>query len=216
MFMKNLMRWLNPRYAWIAKGLFREPIRILDAGAGPADARIAKRLFPRCYFAAVNIAPLNEEQLKEFDAYHQIDLNTSDLAFLPDEGFDYVISSHTIEHLEDGRKTVAKLCDKVRHGGRLYLEWPSLESKNFPLRGFGLNFFDDPTHLRTFPINEISEIVISHGFSIDYVGYRRMWLRALLSPALVILHSIQNREIVLFDFWDITGFCYVLRGTKGT
>ncbi len=212
--MKTLTRYFNPRYAWLATHFFRRPIRILDVGAGPADARIAKRLFSSCNFVAVNIAPLEDDRQCEFDAYHQVDLNGSQLTFLPDEGFDYVISSHTIEHLDDGRKTVAMLCDKVRPGGRIYIEWPSIESMCFPIRNLGLNFFDDPTHVRTFEIDEISDIVRSHGFLIQYVGFRRIWLRIVFSPILVVLHSIRKRQLVLYDFWDITKFAYVLRGIK--
>ncbi len=209
-----VIRQLNPRYSRLPRAAFDKQVRILDVGAGPGDAKLAKRLYRGCHFEAFNIAPLDPDQMKTFDAYYVADLNAGDLSRAPDNSFDYVISSHTIEHLNDGRIIVEQLCDKVRSGGQLYLEWPSVESMTFPIRGVGLNFFDDPTHVRTFAIDEISNILTSRGFLIDHAGVRRIWLRSLFSPILIVLHSIQNRRIVLFDLWDLTRFCYVLMGTK--
>lgn len=210
---RTLTRRLNPRYAYLPPP-GDAPFRILDIGAGPEDGRIAKALFPAGHFEAVNIAPLDAEQRDAFDVYHQRDLNNDDLSFLPESGFDYVISSHTIEHLEDGPRTVAQMCRKVRPGGRIYLEWPSVESETFPIKGFGLNFYDDGTHIRTFPRADIAAVLTAEGFDIEYSGFRRMWLRILIAPLLVIRRSLQLRRLVLYDLWDMTGFCYVIRATR--
>lgn len=211
-----LTRRLNPRYAYLPISALpaHAPFRILDIGAGPEDGRIARTLFPGCHFEAVNIAPLDTSQRDAFDAFHQVDLNGSDLSFLPEGGFDYVISSHTIEHLEDGPRTVAQMCRKVRPGGQIYLEWPSVKSETFPIKGVGLNFYDDGTHLRTFPRAEIEAVLQAEGFDIDYSGYRRMWLRMLIAPLLIIRRSLKLRRLVLYDAWDITGFCYVIRAAR--
>lgn len=209
-----LRRRLNPRYAWLPGDFFGKAVRILDAGAGKDDARIAKALFADCRFEGYNIADIGDARASGFDVYHRTDLNRSDLAGSPDGAYDYVVSSHTLEHLEDGRRLVARLCDKVKPGGYLYLEWPSEKSRHFPLRGFGLNFFDDPTHVRTFAPEEIAGIARAQGFDIDHAGYRRMWLRILLSPALIVVHSLRSRRLVLYDWWDLTGFCCVVRARR--
>ena len=205
-----LVRLLNPRYAWLPADA--APARILDVGAAAEDARIAKSRFPSCRFEAVNIAEIGPSEAREFDAYHRCDLDDTDLSFLPDGAYDYVISSHTIEHLADGRATVARLCAKLRPGGLLYLEWPSVESLGFPIRGLGLNFHDDATHVRTFALDEIAEIVRAAGIEVEFAGRRRMWLRLLISPVLIAVHSLKRRRLVLYDCWDLTGFCYVVRG----
>jgi SAM-dependent methyltransferase len=209
---RQLVRLLNPRYAWLPPDA--SPARILDVGAGVEDARIAKSQFPACRFEAVNIAEIDQGAATDFDAYHRCDLNDTDLSFLEDASYDYVISSHTIEHLADGRATVARLCGKVRPGGLLYLEWPSVESLRFPVRGLGLNFYDDETHVRTFALEEIAEIVRAAGIDIEFSGPRRMWSRLLVSPFLVVMHSLTRRKLVLYDWWDLTGFCYVVRGKR--
>lgn len=213
---RALTRRLNPRYAYLPAPADGAPFRILDIGAGPEDGRIAKSLFPRCHFEAVNIAPLDPARRGAFDVYHQRDLNADDLSFLPDDSFDYVISSHTIEHLEDGPGTVAQICAKVRPGGRIYLEWPSVESETFPIRGLGLNFCDDDTHIRTFPRADIAAVLTAKGFEIEYSGFRRMALRMLIAPLLILRRSLKLRRLVLYDAWDITGFCYVIRAVRRT
>lgn len=213
-FRRFLTRQLNPRYAYVPAPVEGASIRILDIGAEPEDGRIAKTLFPASHFEAVNVRPLGAGQRDAFDVYHLRDLNKDDLSFLADDGFDYVISSHTIEHLDDGLRTVGQMCAKVRPGGRIYLEWPSVESKTFPIRGFGLNFYDDDTHIGTFRRQEIAAVLTANGFEIEYSGFRRMWLRILLSPLLVIRRSLNQRRLVLYDLWDLTGFCYVIRATR--
>jgi SAM-dependent methyltransferase len=209
-----LTRHLNPRYAYLPAPPDGAPFRILDIGAGPEDGCIAKALFPAVHVEAVNIATIEHARGDAFDVYHQRDLNVDDLSFLPDGSFDYVISSHTIEHLEDGPRTVAQMCPKVRPGGRIYLEWPSVESENFPIKGLGLNFYDDGTHVRTYPLANIEAMLTAEGFRIEYAGKRRIWLRILLSPLLIIRRSVKLRRLVLYDAWDISGFCYVIRAVR--
>lgn len=211
-----ITRLLNPRYAGLPAGFFHRPVRILDAGSGPKDALIARRLFATCWFEGINIADLPPDSMERqaFDRYHLIDLDHTDLGFVPDAAFDYVICSHTIEHLADGIALVPRLCAKVQPGGRLYIEWPSVASQTFPLRGVGLNFFDDATHQQTFPVKTVAAAIREHGLEIEYAGPRRQTARMLLSPALALYHALRARRMLLYDFWDLTGACSVVRATR--
>jgi SAM-dependent methyltransferase len=211
-----LTRVLNPRYASLPPAFLRKPVRILDAGCGPQEALIARRLFASCWFEGIDITdlPPGSPERRAFDRYHQVDLDQTDLSFVPDAGFDYVICSHTIEHLENGIALVARLCAKVRPGGRLYLEWPSVESQTFPVRGFGLNFFDDGTHKQTFPLETVAAVVEENGLVIEYAGRRRQVARMLLAPVLAACHSLRATRVTLYDFWDILGSCYVVRAMR--
>lgn len=211
-----LTRLFNPRYAWLPSAFFQHPVRILDAGVGPKDAINARRLFATCWFEGINIAdlPSGSPERRAFDRYHLVDLDQTDLRFVPDGGFDYVVCSHTIEHLDDGIALVARLCTKVRPGGGLYLEWPSVESQTFPLRGFGLNFFDDCAHKRSFPLEAVASVVRENGLEIGYAGRRRRIARMVLAPLLVAYRGLRTRRLTLFDLWDITGFCYVVQAMK--
>lgn len=211
-----LTRLLNPRYASLPAAFLRQPVRILDAGCGPREALIARNLFEGCWFEGIDIAdvPRGGPERRAFDRYHQVDLDETDLCFVPDADFDYVICSHTIEHVEDGLALVARLCAKVRPGGRLYLEWPSVESQTFPLRGFGLNFFEDGTHKQTFALEDVATVVQRNGLVIAHAGRRRQIARMLLAPMLATYHSLRARRVTLYDFWDLAGSCYVVRAMR--
>jgi SAM-dependent methyltransferase len=214
-----VIRALNSRYARLSPAFFARSVRVVDAGGGPMDARKAKRLFPHCWYEGINIArlPSPDPAGHGYDRYHLLDLDSTDLAFLPDRSYDLVVSSHTIEHLKDGLGVVARLCAKVRPGGGLYLEWPSIESTTFPVRGLGLRFDDDPTHRQTYALADVRLLVEREGLRIERAGTRRQWLRILLAPILVPFHSLRVRQPVLYDLWDVTGFAtslYAIRPTN--
>lgn len=211
-----IARLLNTRYSGLPPAFFARSARIIDAGGGPLDALKAKRLFRECWYEGINIdaLPTSSRAREAYDRYHVVDLNDTDLGFLPDRSFDLVVSSHTIEHLKDGVATVRRLCTKVGPGGLLYLEWPSLESVTFPIRGRGLRFDDDGTHRQTYGLNEIRAEVERQGLRVEFVRRRRQWLRMILAPVLVAYHSVRLRRLVLYDLWDVTGFCYTLRATR--
>lgn len=213
-----IARLLNTRYAGLPPSFFARPARIVDAGGGPLDALKAKRLFRACWYEGINIEalPTSSREREAYDRYHVLDLDETDLGFLPDRSFDLVVSSHTIEHLKDGVATVRRLCTKVGPGGFLYLEWPSVESVTFPVRGFGVRFDDDGTHRQTYGLDEIRTEVERHGLRIEFARRRRQWLRVILAPVLVTYHSVRFRRLVLYDLWDVTGFCYTLRAARPT
>jgi SAM-dependent methyltransferase len=207
----RVIRALNARYWYLESAFFDGPTRILDAGGGPVDARKAKQVVRDCWVEGVNIASRAPgADGAAYDRYHQVDLNHSDLAFLDDGSFDLVVASHTIEHLEDGLSVVRQLCRKVRPGGRLYLEWPAIKSLSFPIRGHGLNFWDDPTHTRTYPLTDVLNVVERAGLTVERAEPRRQLARMVLAPLLIVLHSLRSRRLVLFDLWDVTGFALVL------
>jgi SAM-dependent methyltransferase len=209
-------RALNGRYTSLPASVFSSSVRIVDAGGGPMDARKAKRLFAQCWYEGINIAELPPpgSEAHGYDRYHLLDLDATDLAFLPDRSYDLVVSSHTIEHLKDGLAVVERLCRKVKPGGRLYLEWPSVQSTTFPVRGLGLRFDDDPTHRKAYALDDVRRLVEREGLRIERAGVRRQWLRILLAPILVPYHSVRVRRPVLYDLWDITGFANSLRAVR--
>jgi len=213
----SFRRALHPRYAALPRQWFRRPIRVLDAGAGPADGVLARTfLAPGSRFEGINIVSLAEgsPERAAFDVYAVADLDESDLAFAPDGGYDYVVCSHTIEHLRDGLALVSRLAAKVAPGGRLYLEWPAPASERFPVRGLGLHFRDDASHIRTYTLAEVVAAVQRAGLEVEYAGPRRHWLRIALAPVLAAYHALRRRELKLYDLWDITGFALVVRARR--
>ena len=213
---KGIKARLNPRLIFLRKKRCGNRARILDVGAGPTDAALIKEAYPKCWLEAVNIwfpdAATKEYQF--FDHAHKIDLNTAGPSILPGKKFDYVISSHTIEHLKEGEPFLRGLCTQLLKGAHLYLEWPSPESETFPLSGFGLNFYDDHTHIKTYSIKEVTEVLQRCGLDILDQRRRRIWFRIILAPFLIIHRSIKVRRFVLYDLWDVTGFCNVVEARK--
>jgi SAM-dependent methyltransferase len=207
-----LKRAFNPRYSWLPRSLTIFGGRIVDVGAGPLDGQLAKKFWPGCYMVGVNIEP--EPVAGGFDEYHQIDLNKDDLSHLPASSFDYVVSSHLIEHIDDGMKTVDQMADLVCKGGLLYLEWPSEHSTRFPIKGVGLNFFDDETHVRTYSVKQVVDQLQAKGFEIISSGPRHHIGRMLLAPALCLRRSLAEGRLRLYDLWDYTGFCIVVRARR--
>ena len=90
--------------------------------------------------------------MKEF---HDLDLaeDLQKLDSFPDGFFDVAILSHVIEHLPNGTDVLSRVADKVKAGGRLYVEFPSVRSLKLPSFSAGvLHFCDDPTHVRRYEI----------------------------------------------------------------
>jgi SAM-dependent methyltransferase len=204
-----VQRLFNPRYSWIHPGETRPGARLLDVGAGAKDGRLARRYWPGAVVEGVSLGPA-----EGFDHYVQADLDGTDLTAFPLAQYDYVMSSHLIEHLQDGLRIVDQMAARVRPGGRIYVEWPSRASMRFPWKGVGLNFFDDPTHRQTYDLHEVVGRLEAVGFQIEKAGYRRHLGRMILSPVLALRTVIRERRLLLYDLWDVTGFCYVVRGVR--
>ena len=74
----------------------------------------------------------------------------------PDQIFDFVFSSHTLEHIENWQKVLQEWCAKIKLGGNLFLYLPHEES---PWR-------DSRAHKWTPKPTPIIKILESMGFSI--------------------------------------------------
>ena len=109
--------------------------------------------------------------------------------------FDIVISNHNIEHFEDPEGTFSAMVDKTKVGGSLFFATPSLDSVDFPSRGGGLNFYDDPTHFSPLDLYKLFESE-SHrlkctyykksakpfiwwflGWAQEYISKKKNWIR---------------------------------------
>lgn len=205
----TVRRLFNPRFSWIHPADAKPGARLLDVGAGAKDGWLAHLYWPGAVVEGVSLGPA-----EGFDRYVQADLDQEGLSAFPPGAYDYVVSSHLIEHVKDGLRIVDEMAARVRPGGRIYVEWPSRASMTFPWRGVGLNFFDDETHRQTYNLSDVVGRLEAAGFEIQKAGYRRHLGRMILSPILALRTVIRERRILLYDLWDLTGFCYVVRGVR--
>ena len=199
-----LKRQLNPRYNWLPSAARAEIGSILDIGGEGTDSFLAAQYLPRARFTAINIAV--PESLAPGAVFIQADLDRDGLAAVEGDRFDYVICSHTLEHLGRGTDLLADIAARIAPGGYLYLEWPSLRALDFPLRGLGLNFYDDPTHVTPIGLEKALDRLRQSGLTILVAGPRRNRFRQILAPLLFVRSCWKHRRVVLYDFWDWTGY----------
>lgn len=200
----QVKRLLNPRYSWLAPAVRASIRTVLDIGGTEIDCQLAARYLPGCHYTAVNIIkPVATPPGVEF---LQTDLDREGLSVLQGRRFDYVICSHTLEHLVRGKELLTEMGDLVGDGGYLYVEWPSERSQRFPLLGVGLNFHDDPTHVTSLSLQDAVTSLQESGFCILSAGPRRNRLRQWLAPLLLFHSWIKHGRFVLYDFWDWTGY----------
>jgi SAM-dependent methyltransferase len=84
---------------------------------------------------------------------------------LSTEPWDAIYASHFIEHLDDQDGFLSWCAENLKPGGKLYLEWPSVHSRELPGRqileqatGLKLSisaFKDDPTHKEMTPASNV-------------------------------------------------------------
>ena len=127
-----------------------------------------------------------------------------------DTDYDVIMMSHIIEHLSNGENVIDELSKKVKIGGEMYIEYPSIKSLNLPHMKGTLNFFDDNTHIRLYSLIELSNLLIKNGFIIERAGYRRDIIRRIINPFGIIIYFIIGKPIasLLWDYLDFAEFIY--------
>lgn len=192
----------------------RESLEILDIGCGnhsPLKFRInfTNRAIR---YTGIDKQKYNIDSRDIIDEFFLIDLELTGLAQLTKKKFDIVYFSHVIEHLDNGFEILKQIRSLQNTGGILYMETPSMKSLNLPhKKNSTLNFYDDPTHKRVYPLNEIiSELKANH-YKIIASGYRRDYRRIMISPFGILGYIMSGKEINGSLLWDISGFAnYVL------
>jgi ubiquinone/menaquinone biosynthesis C-methylase UbiE len=76
-----------------------------------------------------------------------------------DNSFDLITCSHVIEHLTDTFTAIAELKRICKPEGYIYIETPSHRSVLMPI---GVNFWDDPTHVRPYTRISLKKLLEIH------------------------------------------------------
>ena len=174
------------RLEYLHEWLKKPEVKILDVGCGNHSPSRTKRHYPKCRYYGLDKTPhhnISKEDLVSMEQFFEIDLSDiNNLSFVPDRFFDCILFSHVIEHLENGREVIAALLHKLVKGGIIYIEFPSPKSVNFPSMKGTLNFYDDPTHIKIYQLEEISTLFSVEEFDIIKAGTRRSLKRILFLP----------------------------------
>lgn len=192
--------------------------RILDVGCGNHSPRETKKSFPKCEYHGIDKGVYNndDEDFALMKKFYDIDLaqDAPKLDAVPDGYFDVVVFSHVIEHLENGAEVLRNLARKVKTGGKIYVEFPSLRSLALPSMKGTLNFYDDSSHVRIFQPREIEDILGRERFEIIKSGPRRDVLRIVLTPLAVFYSLFKFGRVKAAVLWDLTGFADIVYARK--
>jgi SAM-dependent methyltransferase len=172
--------WSNhPRFLYFKNVV--PSAKLLDLGAGPGSVALWKNwkepLRPDINMYAADIQA--GEFLNLYQDYHLCDLEKDKIKF-SSKYFDSILCSHVFEHISNLDHLLSECRRLLKPAGQFYIECPSQFSlKNpsnrlFAKKGISVstvNFFDDPSHLRTFSLAELTSLLEHHQFQILRSGY---------------------------------------------
>ncbi len=192
--------------------------RLLDVGCGNHSASKTKTLFKNCLYYGLDRDNYNNttEDYNLMEEFYRVDLESGSLAGVPNGFFDAIIMSHVIEHLHDGLAAILMLSSKLKPGGIIYVEFPSVRSLGLPSMPGTLHFCDDTTHIRLYDVKEVVNTLLTKGLKIVKAGTRRNVMRIAITPfAFVYLKYVRRRPYAT-AFWDILGFASFVFAQKNT
>ena len=199
--------------------LNKPDINVLDVGCGNHSPQKTKWAFPHIKYYGLDKSKdynLDDLDFRVMEKFYEVDLsNIENLKIIPDNYFDVIIMSHILEHLKNGDEVLEIICNKLRKNGVIYIECPTPESVRFPHMKGTLNFYDDPTHVRMFPPEELKQILINKNFTIVCAGTVRFAKRILLIPAYILWKLIETRSISAnTGIRDLFGFMKYILAVK--
>ena len=189
---------------------------VLDVGCSNNFFKLIA-INPKSNFYAIDINnPIRSPLFKHKKFYKSSSKHFASDILNINETFDYVVSSHNLEHCEEPIHTLKALCSVVKVGGSIFLSFPSIDSLNFPSRDGTLNFFDDPTHLNNpLDYDQICQTLLENNFSILYSSknYQPFFLYFL---GLILEPVSRFTKRVLPGTWAFYGFETIIHAKKNS
>ena len=188
---------------------------LVDYGAGPGGLHFWLEWAdpPR---RDLRLIALDRRKGEFFDRYHSYVLNPEEKSSLPPEltGLDAVFLSHVLEHVHEPATLLAAIRGALRPGGRAYFELPTPATLALPpqaevwKRGIKistLQFRDDPTHLRTWPLDELHQMMERSGLRVLESGVISMpWFE---DPLFTLGYLAKDPELTTYAVWLRTRWC---------
>lgn len=207
------------RFKKIDKHLKDKPFRLLDIGCGNHSPSEAKKYFPRCEYHGVDKEEynLNAEDRRKMDRFYRVDLDRDFLSQVPNDHFDVIVMAHVLEHLEHPLQVLEAVSHKLKRGGTLYLEFPSLNSLGLPSREGTLQFCDDASHIYLPNPYEITNALLKQNIRIQAASIRKDRLRFLSSPLFGLRNLIRKmlgKRPQSKGLWDFWGFAFYIQAVK--
>lgn len=144
--------------------------KLLDVGCGNDSPKRVKDINPNIIYSGIDVADYNQSSANYADEYiitkpEDFSQTIRNLG----EKFNFVTSSHNLEHCNDPYKTLVSICSALRSNGKLFLAFPCEDSVNFPSRKVTLNFYDDDTHIdKPIDFEKVLKILKENNFKVTY------------------------------------------------
>ncbi len=173
--------WIDTRARFVGSIPSHGTLRDLGSSDGETLGHIFE-LRPDLSLHSSDLAG-NPERYPRGCLFHRVDFE-KDRIPMDDASVDAITCMHVVEHLHCLDNLFREISRLLVPGGRVYLETPHPNMVNFPpatgrMAGkYTLNFFDDPTHLRPVPSNELAVCARQVGLAIVSNGTSRNFLFA--------------------------------------
>ncbi len=194
-----------------------EKTLILDVGCGNNSPKRVKDAKPKCYYVGIDIADYNQKINPSNYADEYIICNSDEFTesiLKIEKKFDAIISRHNIEHCKNRYETLKAMISKLKIGGKIFLSFPSEDSKYFPPRIGTLNYFDDKTHIAE-PPNFNFTLSIIKEFNLTIIYSNNKYQPKLLKIIGFLIEPISKlRNKVMLGTWENYGFEAIIIAKK--
>jgi len=207
--MLRFLQKRTPKFYYLQKTFGQEKFNVLDVGAGNHSASKTKRLFPKCEYYGIDLDRHfnnDENDFAAMKAFYEMDLTLLQFEAIPNNHFDFIRMTHIIEHLTNGDEVIRGLLPKLKTHGYIYIEYPGPKSTRLPSMTGTLNFYDDPTHVRVYSVNELRALLKDSNCTILSSGTRRSWIFLLAMPFRIGANLLKAKKPEANMFWDLLGF----------
>ena len=207
------------KLSFFKKEFHKREFKVLDVGCGNNSPQITKYWFSKCKYHGLDkeLYNINKNASLIVEKFYSIDLEKSELAEINDENYDAIIFAHVIEHLKNGHNVIKRLANKLKKGGKIYIEFPSERSLLLPTAVSTLNFYDDESHVKFYTIKEIIRTIERSNLFIIKAGRRRdpfgIILFFLYLP-LQFYTLLKYHKLNAKGLWDICGFANFVYAEK--
>ncbi len=189
--------------------------KILDIGCGNNSVKLIKSIVSNVNYTGIDISDYNldEQAKKQINKYILSSPNMFHEEIKNHGEYDYIISSHNLEHCNDWKKTAESMCKATAKKGMLFISTPSVKSLTFPSRAGTLNFYDDETHNIPVNITELKDIIKANGMEIIYFKDGHSTKLTRLIGMIQEMKSIRNNRVLSFT-WAYWGFESIIWAVK--
>ncbi len=121
--------------------------------------------------------------------------------------FDAITCMHVVEHLSSARHLLLESARLLKPGGRLYIETPHPKTEAMATvtgEAAGcvtMNFYDDPTHIRPVPVDDLAVLAEQCGLKPVDRGTSRNWIFTAAYPVFRALRMNTRKRYVAQQHW---------------